>query len=295
MSSPSSSSTPPPVIDRADLNTRIGKFYDASSDLWEQVWGEHMHHGFYETPDTQIDRRQAQILLINQLLSWGQVDNLNPQRILDVGCGIGGSSLELAQRYQAHVTGITLSPYQAQRGQARAQQQGLWDQVRIQVADALAMPFPADHFDLIWSLESGEHMADKTLFLQECHRVLKPGGQLLMATWCHRPSPLSDLDRQHLQKIYDVYCLPYIISLPEYEAIATELGFTSIRSADWSQQVAPFWSLVIESAQDLKVALQLLTRGWTTIRAALSLRLMSRGYASGLIRYGLLSAQKSVG
>ncbi len=292
---PNSLFSPLPAIDREELNTRIQKFYDASSDLWEQVWGEHMHHGYYETPDAQIDRRQAQILLIERLLSWGEIESLHPQQILDVGCGIGGSSLELASRYQAQATGITLSPWQAQRGQERAQEQGLADRVQILVADALAMPFADDSFDLVWSLESGEHMADKSLLLRECHRVLKPGGQLLMATWCHRPDPLSQADRRHLQQIYTVYCLPYIISLPEYEAIAQSIGFESIRTADWSPQVAPFWSLVIESAQDLKVALRLLTRGWTTIRAALSLRLMSRGYASGLVRYGLLTARKSQG
>lgn len=287
--------SPPPSIDRASLNSRIQKFYDASSDLWEQVWGEHMHHGYYETPRTQIDRRQAQILLIERLLEWGAIDGLQPKTILDVGCGIGGSSLELASRYHAHTTGITLSPIQAARAQTRAQEHQLADRVTIQVADALSLPFPADHFDLVWSLESGEHMADKTLFLQECYRVLKPGGQLLMATWCHRSDPLSPEDHRQLQKIYDVYCLPYIVSLPDYMDIAQHLGFGSIRTADWSDQVAPFWNLVIESAQDVTVALRLLTRGWTTIRAALSLRLMSRGYASGLIRYGLLSAQKPVG
>ncbi|NJK63789.1 MAG: methyltransferase domain-containing protein [Synechococcaceae cyanobacterium SM2_3_1] len=277
-------------MDRDQLNQRIRRFYDASSGLWEQIWGEHMHHGYYEPDQPHKDRRQAQIDLIQQLLNWAEVTSAT--HILDVGCGIGGSTLELAQRYQATVTGISLSPWQVKRAQARAKAQGLQDQTHFQVADALTMPFPDQQFDLVWSLESGEHMPDKTQFLQECLRVLKPGGRLILATWCHRPEPRSAVDQRHLQRIYDVYCLPYVISLPEYIQIVEKLGLMDLKSADWSTYVAPFWNVVIDSALDWRVVPQLFQAGWETIRAALSLRLMSRGFASGLIRYGLLTGIK---
>jgi tocopherol O-methyltransferase len=277
-------------LDRDQLNQRIRRFYDASSGLWEQIWGEHMHHGYYEPDQPHKDRRQAQIDLIQQLLTWAEVTSAS--QILDVGCGIGGSSLELAQRFQAQVTGISLSPWQVERAQERAKAQGLQDQTHFQVADALAMPFPDQQFDLIWSLESGEHMPDKTQFLRECLRVLRPGGRLILATWCHRPEPLSSMDQRHLQRIYDVYCLPYVISLPEYVQIVESLGLTDLKSADWSTYVAPFWNVVIDSALDWRVVPQLFQAGWETIRAALSLRLMSRGFTSGLIRYGLLTGIK---
>ena len=113
------------------------------------------------------------------------------------------------------------------------------------------MPFADNSFDLVWSLESGEHMPDKTQFMQECYRVLKPGGTLIMVTWCHRPItelPLTADEQKHLQDIYRVYCLPYVISLPEYEGIARQLPLNNIRTADWSQAVAPFWNVVIDSA-----------------------------------------------
>jgi tocopherol O-methyltransferase len=76
---------------------------------------------------------------------------------------------------------------QASRATQRAQEAGLGTEVQFQVADALDMPFADNSFDLVWSMESGEHMPDKEKFLQECYRVLKPGGTFLMATWCHRP------------------------------------------------------------------------------------------------------------
>ncbi|ERT04070.1 methyltransferase domain protein [Lyngbya aestuarii BL J] len=288
------------------LYQQIQQFYDASSTLWEEVWGEHMHHGYYG-PEGNLkkERRQAQIDLIEEFLAWGMespegqslAEKSKFSQILDIGCGIGGSTLYLAEKFQAQATGITLSPVQANRAIERAQAAQLSQNVNFRVANALEMPFEDDSFDLVWSLESGEHMPNKIQFLQECYRVLKPGGLFLMATWCHRPvwptaPELTDDERKHLAEIYRVYALPYVISLPEYEAIAIKTGFDSIQTADWSKAVAPFWNIVIDSAFNLKSILGLLSSGWTTIEAALSLGLMSQGYERGLIKFGLLRGLK---
>ncbi|MBW4522467.1 MAG: methyltransferase domain-containing protein [Scytolyngbya sp. HA4215-MV1] len=280
------------------LYQQIQQFYDASSDLWEKVWGEHMHHGYYGAEGTERkDRRQAQIDLIEELLHWAEVQQA--EQILDVGCGIGGSSLYLAQKFGATAIGITLSPVQANRATERATTFGMANSTlpnaSFQVANALAMPFADGSFDLVWSLESGEHMPDKAQFLQECCRVLKPGGTFIMATWCHRPThlqPLTEDEQRHLADIYRVYCLPYVISLPEYEQIAKDLPLKNIRTADWSTAVAPFWDVVIDSAFNPLAIVGLLRSGWTTIQAALSLNLMRRGYQQGLIRFGVLCGRK---
>lgn len=276
----------------ATLYQQIQQFYDASSGLWEQIWGEHMHHGYYGADGREKkDRRQAQIDLIEELLKWAAVQTA--ENILDVGCGIGGSSLYLADKFGAKATGITLSPVQANRAKERAQAAGIAAQ--FQVADALNLPFEDDSFDLVWSLESGEHMPDKAKFLQECYRVLKPGGTLIMATWCHRDvaqAPLTVDEQNHLAEIYRVYCLPYVISLPEYERMAQGLGLKNLRTTDWSTVVAPFWDFVIDSAFSWDAIVGLLFSGWTTIQAALSLGLMQRGYQRGLIKFGVLTGQK---
>jgi tocopherol O-methyltransferase len=285
------------MVMTSTLEQQIQQFYDASSGLWEQIWGEHMHHGYYGPQGQQRkQRQQAQIDLIEELLAWAKISQAD--NILDVGCGIGGSSLYLAGRFAANVTGITLSPVQAQRATERAKAAGLAARVNFQVANALAIPFEDNRFDLIWSLESGEHMPDKQKFLQECCRVLKPGGTLILATWCHRPidagsgGMLTAAEQKQLAEIYRVYCLPYVISLPEYEQIAQALPLTNLRTADWSAEVAPFWDLVIDSAFNPIALWGILTTGWATIEAALSLGLMSTGYKQGLIRYGLLCGTK---
>ncbi len=76
-------------------------------------------------------------------------------QMVDVGCGIGGSSRHIARKYSASARGITLSPVQAGRANSITEQAGLGERVSYQVADALAQPFDDGSFDLVWSLESG--------------------------------------------------------------------------------------------------------------------------------------------
>lgn len=280
------------------LSDQIQSFYDASSGLWESIWGEHMHHGYYgPTGTVRKERRQAQIDLIDECLRWANVTQAVD--ILDCGCGIGGSALELATRFNARVTGITLSPVQANRATERAEAAGLATDsapcAKFQVANALETPFADESFDFIWSMESGEHMPNKAGFLQECYRLLKPGGKLLMVTWCHRPTdslagPLTAAERGQLDWIYRVYGLPYVLSLPEYQTIAAHAGFQQVQTADWSQAVAPFWDEVIASAFSWEAVTGLIEAGPETIQGALALWPMRQGLYGGLIRYGLLQA-----
>ena len=273
---------------------QIANFYDNSSALWEEIWGEHMHHGYYgKNGNYKMNRRQAQINLIEELLAYGQVDKA--ENILDVGCGIGGSTLHLIKKYKAKGKGISLSPLQVSRATQRAAEANLSEKAHFLEANALEMPFDDNSFDLVWSLESGEHMPDKTKFLQECYRVLKPQGKLILATWCHRPTTslageLTDEEQRHLQMIYQMYYLPYVISLPEYEEIVRNCGFKDIKADDWSIAVAPFWDTVIDSALKPEAIVGLFRAGWETIVGALALPLMSSGYQKGLIRYGVICA-----
>jgi tocopherol O-methyltransferase len=165
--------------------------------------------------------------------------------------------------------------------------------LHFQVANALHTPFADQSFDFIWSMESGEHMPDKVGFLRECYRLLKPGGKLLMATWCHRSTdslagPLTWTEHQQLNWIYRVYGLPYVIALADYADIAQHCGFQQVQTADWSQAVAPFWDEVITSALTPTALVGILQAGMGTLQGALALVAMRQGFQNGLIRYGLL-------
>ncbi|EKX45940.1 hypothetical protein GUITHDRAFT_71036, partial [Guillardia theta CCMP2712] len=271
----------------------IANFYDQSSPLWEEVWGEHMHMGHYgQKGDEKKSDVQAQIDMVDRLLDWGQVSA--PTHVLDVGCGVGGSSRHIARRYGCKVTGITLSPLQCEHAKERSRLAGLADQTQFMVADALKLPFEDESFDLIWSMESGEHMPGKKEWLEECKRVLKPGGRFLMATWTHRDTEMlscGHLSNENLD-ISKYYYLPEWVSCSDYKMIAQELSFTDIRTDDWTDAVRPFWPAVWRSALSWQGLIKTLRKGIETLRGARAVLLMIRGFNKGLIRLGLLTAVK---
>lgn len=289
------------VEDHSSLKEGIATFYDASSGLWEDMWGEHMHHGYYPSGE-KVDHRQAQIDMIENTLSWAGIpedEASRPRTVVDVGCGIGGSARHLARKYGAAVTAITLSPVQAQRGNAICTAQGLDGQVALQVADALEQPFSDGSFDLIWSMESGEHMPNKTKFVGELARVASPGGRIIIVTWCHRDlqegeTSLTSSELALLDRICSAYYLPAWCSVADYVKLAEEAGLQDVRTADWTEYITPFWPAVISSALSVKGFLGLLQSGWTTMRGALAMALMVQGYQKGLIKFGLITARKPV-
>ena len=120
--------------------------------------------GYYPAGGAPKSNQQAQVDMIDETLKWAGVAEDGapaPRTAVDVGCGIGGSSRHIAAKYSASTQGITLSPVQAARAGAISERAGLGDQCKFQVADALQQPFADGSFDLVWSLESGEHMPDK--------------------------------------------------------------------------------------------------------------------------------------
>ncbi|GAX17746.1 tocopherol O-methyltransferase [Fistulifera solaris] len=280
---------------REDLKIGIAGFYDRSTKLWEEVWGDHLHHGYY-VPADRTDHKQAQIDMIDEVLKWAGVDQAT--RVVDVGCGIGGSSRHIARKFPGCQTeGITLSPYQAGRGNELAAEQGLADQCRFQVADALDMPFADDSFDLIWSLESGEHMPDKKQFINELFRVCEPGGRIIVVTWCHRDlepgeTSLTKSEEKLLRKINRAYYLPQWCSVKDYVDLMEAQGATDVKRDDWSYIIAPFWKAVIKSSLNLKSVIGLLRSGFSTQRGAYAMFLMLRGYKKGLIKFGCLTCTK---
>ncbi|KAJ0014065.1 hypothetical protein Pint_20922 [Pistacia integerrima] len=211
--------------------------------------------------------------------------------------------------------GITLSPIQAQRGNELAAAQGLADRVFFQVADALDQPFPDGQFDLVWSMESGEHMPDKTKvlfhiffshtqkkkpfaqFVNELARVASPGGKIIIVTWCHRdlgPSKesLQPWEEELLNKICDAYYLPAWCSTADYVKLLESLSLQDIKAEDWSQYVAPFWPAVIRSALTWKGLTSLLRSGLKTIKGALAMPLMIEGYKKDLIKFAIITCRK---
>jgi sarcosine/dimethylglycine N-methyltransferase len=98
--------------------------------------------------------------------------------ILDAGSGLGGPSRYLATTYGCRVIGVDLSPSFVAVAQLLAQRTGLNDLVSYQIGDLLALPFPDNCFDVVWTQHVVMNIPNRERVYREFKRVLKPGGKL---------------------------------------------------------------------------------------------------------------------
>ena len=207
---------------RAYSEDSVAREYDAwtQDGILEYYWGEHIHLGYYNEEEMEAgykkkDFIQAKYDFIDEMMKFGSIDPTvdSGAKVLDVGCGFGGTSRYLADKLgpKADVTGITLSPNQVKRGTELAKERGL-SNAKFMVMNALEMDFPDNSFDIVWACESGEHMPDKEAYINEMMRVLKPGGKFVMATWCQRDDrevPFDKKDKRDLRFLYEEWYVTF--------------------------------------------------------------------------------------
>ena len=145
---------------------------------------------------------------------------------------------------------------------------------------------------------TGEHMPEKTQFINELFRVATPGGRIIIVTWCHRDleegeESLTRKEERLLARINRAYYLPRWCSVQDYVDMLEAKGAVDIRREDWSYIIAPFWKAVIKSSLNLKSVWGLLRSGFSTQRGAYAMFLMLKGFNKGLIKFGLITCKKA--
>ena len=104
--------------------------------------------------------------------------------ILDVGCGIGGSTRRLSHETGCRVTGIDLSDEYIDTAANLTELLNMQDKVNFEACSALGLPFEDNSFDGVWSLQMNMNIEDKLAWLKETYRVLKPGGRAIFYEVC---------------------------------------------------------------------------------------------------------------
>jgi tocopherol O-methyltransferase len=284
-----------PACSVEDLHRAIREHYDGLIDLYEEMWGEHIHHGYWEPDAPQTGRHEAQRRTVTELAAFCEVPE--GARVLDAGCGIGAAAIMLAADRNCTVEGITLSEQQVRRAEEKARAAGVLDRTSFSLMDALHTDYPDASFDVVWSLESCELMPDKRAFLAECFRVLRPGGRLAVATWCCRDERLTPAEVKLLRRIYRDFAVSHTLPLAHYARLCQETGYTAVATADWTDYVRATWKVSTDTVKPLLKDPSYIWRlvrakGVNIFRFANSVPLMKQAYDAGLMRYGVFCATR---
>jgi MPBQ/MSBQ methyltransferase len=268
--------------------------------LLERLWGDHVHLGYYGDPARSRDFRLAKNDFVHELVRWSGLDRLPPgSRILDVGCGIGGSARLLALHYGFDVLAISISPAQIARARALTPPE-LADHCRFEVMDALALDLPDRGFDAVWSVEAAPHMPDKQRYVDELLRMLRPHGRLAMADWNRRDptdGPMDRLENWVMRQLLDQWAHPEFASIAamrhDFDGSPWADGL-EVESADWTAATVPSWrDSILEGFRRPTAVLGLGPKAVVQgLRETPTLLLMDWAFRHGLMQFGVFRGQK---
>jgi len=258
---------------------------------WDPAFGA-MHLGFWH--GATRNHREA---LENEDRTLARLAGIGAgDRVLDAGCGRGTSALWLAREASAEVVGVDLVPGNVARARRLAVRTSLADRVGFYRRDFHYTGFPDGSFDVVWAVESVCHAADGAGFLAEAHRLLKPGGRLVVADLLRTARPLGAEEEALLRRCLSGWAIPDLPTEGEFCGAAEEAGFSRIGLEDATAEVWPSARrlhrrarLILPAAVGLHRAGALSGERLAAIRSAL---LQFEALGRALWFYGVLAATK---
>ncbi len=221
------------------LGRAIARYYDECyvdhRVLWLNTHNLAIHYGYW---DEQTRRHSEALLNMNRVLA--EKAGIGPgQVVLDAGCGLGGSSIWLAERHQVTVFGVTLATSQAQKARKFARKRCVQSLVQFGVADYCTTPFASGSFDVVWGLESICYALDKRAFIKEAHRLLRPGGRLVVADGFANKTAFTAAEWEAVLAFLDGWAVPNLVTPRRFQSYLEESEFIDVAFTDITSNVMP--------------------------------------------------------
>ena len=268
---------------RVNEKHKIIEHYDTVSPYYSSLWGQHIHHGYWVRGNES--KETAQIQLMDHLAELADIKT--GARILDIGCGFGGTSLYLAKKYSASTTGITISPVQVEMAKEAVAKSNL--DASFLLMDAEEMQF-AQPFDVLWSVESISHYHDPRKFFGSAVKFLKPGGCFALTDWFHKEN-LSPAEKREFIEPIEEGMMVELRGMDDYSNFLVSSGLRVVHRQDLTLNCAKSWDLglgIIKDKTFWSLAVKLGAGFVTYLKAFHAMR---AGFASGNFVYGLFIAK----
>lgn len=266
----------PAASTHEELREAVREHYDVLTPAYALLWGEHVHHGYWDGPAAPA---AAQERMIAELADYAGIER--GSRVADIGCGIGGSSRWLRRHLACRTLGLSISGAQLSEARRRGPATGAW--VR---GDAARLPFAPGAFDAAWIVECSEHLLDREALFREVRRVVRPGGKLALAAWLRA----DDADEGLLREVERAFLISPLLSAGRCRELLDRAGWTAVEWRDVTEPTLPTWEHCLRAVRNplLRAALRFQPEPVRHFVAGFGDIL--RAYREGSMRYGLFRA-----
>lgn len=214
----------------------IIKYYDLTEDHMRMFYklddSMGLHYGFW---DKNTKTLAESITNTNRIMAE-MAGIKEGDKVIDAGCGVGGSSIYMAKELGADCVGITLSAKQVESATRYAEQRGVADKARFDVDNYYGTKYEENTFDVAWALESMATARDKDQFLKEMFRILKPGGKLVIGDY-YKPYDYPTADYKCMQHMLHHWMIPDLLTVEGQRELALENNFEIVASKDFTKDI----------------------------------------------------------
>jgi len=216
-------------------------------------------------------------------------------KVLDVGCGVGGTSVKLAAAGH-DVTGVSLSPKQIEMAGANLARRAPGASVRFLVMDGEKLDFPGEDgtFDVVWISEALSHFPHKEHFFAHALRLLKPGGKWVCVDWFKADNLGPKASEGVIREIEVGMLLPPICTVLDYMTMFTAAGGRVLFVDDVSKECAKTWDICIELVSNPATWALAASMGTDFIAFLKSFMAMKTGFATGAFRYTIIVGERAL-
>ena len=291
------------TLERTETEASFQRYYEEAGPDYA-AWSPHfnMHFGFLRwgmnpfRREAMLEQMNQEVMHRLQLVSESHL----PARVLDMGCGLGATLRSLARRLpEADLNGITLVPWQLEQGRRLNQSCPEGRNITLTLGDYEHTTKPSRSFDAVYALESScyAHGANKSAFLHEAYRLLRPGGRIVVADGFLGPGKLRGLQKSLYRKLCECWVIDTFGEVNQFAHELERLGFSDIVVEKVQSRVTPSvlhvpWVTLKFLLTDVLFGRRKMTRArWNNILAPILLPFVS--FPIGPVAYYIIRATRT--